>query len=234
MRSTSCRRCRTGTAAEWCWSATPCTHRRTAPVRARHWRSRVRIQLARCLRDLPDAETAFAAYEGLRRARVEKITKRGARINHAKAPGPVARRMMQLMMPIMFKMMNPEKTMGWEQRYTIDWDAPVRPAAVGVSSRNPDSYGARRIHRTEPTDTDRGRHRIPAQQSSNDRRDPVSPCPGPDRRCPCVRGRTAGGRAQRDRAGPLRRCHLQHPGRRHRTRRRDRFRHRRRPRPGRR
>ncbi len=92
------------------------------------------IQLARCLRDLPDAETAFAAYEGLRRARVEKITKRGARINHAKAPGPVVRRMMQLMMPVMFKMMNPEKTMGWEQRYTIDWDALVRPAAVGVSS----------------------------------------------------------------------------------------------------
>ena len=85
------------------------------------------IQLARCLRDLPDAGSAFAAYESLRRTRVEKITKRGARINHAKAPGPVARKMMQLMMPIMFKMMNPEKTMGWEQRYTIDWDAPVGP-----------------------------------------------------------------------------------------------------------
>jgi 2-polyprenyl-6-methoxyphenol hydroxylase-like FAD-dependent oxidoreductase len=85
------------------------------------------IQLARCLRDLPDAGSAFAAYESLRRTRVEKITKRGARINHAKAPGPVVRKMMQLMMPIMFKMMNPEKTMGWEQRYTIDWDAPVGP-----------------------------------------------------------------------------------------------------------
>ena len=47
------------------------------------------IQLARCLRDLPDAASAFAAYEGLRRERVEKITKRGARINHAKTPGPV-------------------------------------------------------------------------------------------------------------------------------------------------
>jgi hypothetical protein len=46
----------------------------------------------------------------------------------------VAHRIMQLMMPVMFKMMNPEKTMGWEQRYTIDWDASVRPAAVGASS----------------------------------------------------------------------------------------------------
>lgn len=90
------------------------------------------VQLARCLRDLPDVAAAYAAYEGLRRARVEKITKRGARLNHAKAPGPVARKMMQLMMPVMFKAMNPEKTMGWEQRYTIDWDARVEPVGVGA------------------------------------------------------------------------------------------------------
>ncbi len=83
------------------------------------------IQLARCLRDLPDASSAFAAYEALRRARVEKITTRGAKINHAKTPGPVARKMMQLIMPIMFKAMNPEKTLGWEQRYTIDREVPV-------------------------------------------------------------------------------------------------------------
>src|ERR1700751_2891861 len=42
------------------------------------------IQLARCLRDLPDPDSAFAAYEGLRRERVEKITRRGARTNSAK------------------------------------------------------------------------------------------------------------------------------------------------------
>ena len=46
------------------------------------------IQLARCLRDLPDPVSAFAAYEGLRRERVEKITRRGARTNSAKTPGP--------------------------------------------------------------------------------------------------------------------------------------------------
>ena len=28
--------------------------------------------------------------------------------------------------------MNPEKTMGPEQRYRIDWDAPVEPAAALV------------------------------------------------------------------------------------------------------
>jgi 2-polyprenyl-6-methoxyphenol hydroxylase-like FAD-dependent oxidoreductase len=80
------------------------------------------IQLARCLRDLPDPVSAFAAYEGLRRERVEKITRRGARTNSAKTPGPVGRRFMQTVMPLFFKVMNFEKTIGPEQRYAIDWD----------------------------------------------------------------------------------------------------------------
>jgi 2-polyprenyl-6-methoxyphenol hydroxylase-like FAD-dependent oxidoreductase len=80
------------------------------------------IQLARCLRDLPDPASAFAVYEGLRRERVEKITRRGARTNSAKTPGPVARRFMQTAMPLFFKLMNFEKTIGPEQRYAIDWD----------------------------------------------------------------------------------------------------------------
>ncbi|TQF68419.1 FAD-dependent monooxygenase [Rhodococcus spelaei] len=89
------------------------------------------IELARCLRDLPDPSSAFTAYEGLRRARVEKIAARGAKINHTKTPGPVARRIMPLLLPIVFKTMNLEKTMGVEQRYVIDWDEPVRsPAPV--------------------------------------------------------------------------------------------------------
>jgi 2-polyprenyl-6-methoxyphenol hydroxylase-like FAD-dependent oxidoreductase len=81
------------------------------------------IELARCLRDLPDAPSAFGAYERLRRGRVEKITRRGARLNHAKTPGPVARALMSILMPIMFKTMNLEKTLGEEQRFRIDWDA---------------------------------------------------------------------------------------------------------------
>jgi 2-polyprenyl-6-methoxyphenol hydroxylase-like FAD-dependent oxidoreductase len=80
------------------------------------------IQLARCLRDLPDPASAFAAYEGLRRKRVETITKRGARTNSAKTPGPVARRIMQTAMPLVLKLVNFEKTLGSEQRYAIDWD----------------------------------------------------------------------------------------------------------------
>src|ERR1039457_4149677 len=50
------------------------------------------IQLARCLRDLPDEASAFRAYERLRREPVERITNRGARTNRAKPPGPARRK----------------------------------------------------------------------------------------------------------------------------------------------
>jgi len=84
------------------------------------------VQLARCLRDLADIPSAYAAFERLRRNRVEKVAARAARINQAKAPGAVARTLMPLLMPLMMKIaMNPEKTIGPEQRYVIDWDGPV-------------------------------------------------------------------------------------------------------------
>jgi len=86
------------------------------------------IQLARCLRDMPDVPSAFATYERLRRPRVEKIAARGARLSHAKAPGPIAQRMMRLMLPVMVATMNIEKTMDAEQRYTIDFNSPVQEA----------------------------------------------------------------------------------------------------------
>ncbi|MFI5779130.1 FAD-dependent oxidoreductase [Nocardia sp. NPDC051570] len=83
------------------------------------------IQLARCLRDFDNQATAFAVYEQIRRPRVETIAARGARINHAKAPGPLMRRVMPVMMPIMFRAMKIGEVMRRETAYTIDWDAPV-------------------------------------------------------------------------------------------------------------
>ncbi|MEO3924201.1 FAD-dependent monooxygenase [Micromonosporaceae bacterium B7E4] len=84
------------------------------------------VQLARCLRDITDVPAAYAAFERLRRGRVERVAARAARINQAKAPGAVARVLMPLLMPLLMKTaMNPEKTIGPEQRYVIDWDAPV-------------------------------------------------------------------------------------------------------------
>jgi 2-polyprenyl-6-methoxyphenol hydroxylase-like FAD-dependent oxidoreductase len=88
------------------------------------------IQLARCLRDMPDVASAFDTYERLRRSRVEKIAARGARISHAKAPGPIAQRLMRVMVPLMVKTVNVEKSMAAEKGYTIDWDAPVQEEAT--------------------------------------------------------------------------------------------------------
>lgn len=82
------------------------------------------IELARCLRDLPDAPSAFAAYERLRRPRVEGIAARAAKVNQLKAPGPLVRAVLPLMMRLLMKTaMRPEKTFGPDQRHVIDWDA---------------------------------------------------------------------------------------------------------------
>jgi 2-polyprenyl-6-methoxyphenol hydroxylase-like FAD-dependent oxidoreductase len=83
------------------------------------------VQLARCLRDLEVPE-AFAAYERLRRARVERVAAQAAKINHAKAPGRLGQAVLPLLMrPLMKIVVNPEKTMGPVLRYRMDWDAPV-------------------------------------------------------------------------------------------------------------
>jgi 2-polyprenyl-6-methoxyphenol hydroxylase-like FAD-dependent oxidoreductase len=88
------------------------------------------IQLARCLRDIPDVQGAFATYDGMRRARVEGIARRAAKLNHAKAPGPIARRVMKTALPLVFRFMNPEKQLGPELRYRIDWDEAVTGPSV--------------------------------------------------------------------------------------------------------
>jgi 2-polyprenyl-6-methoxyphenol hydroxylase-like FAD-dependent oxidoreductase len=83
------------------------------------------VQLARCLRDIPHPPTAFSAYEQLRRPRVEKVAARAARTNNSKALGPVALGMMRLLMPLATRtLLTPERTLGLEQRYRIDWDSP--------------------------------------------------------------------------------------------------------------
>lgn len=88
------------------------------------------IQLARCLRDLPSHGEALAAYEQLRRPRVERIAAQGAKINHAKAPGPVAKVFMRALMPIMFHPAMVERTAGKSQRYRIDFDQPITASAA--------------------------------------------------------------------------------------------------------
>ena len=85
------------------------------------------IELARCLRDIPDVTAAFTAYERLRRDRVEKIAANAKKTNNSKAAGPVAKAVFGALAPLALKtFLKPEKMFGPVHRYQIDWDAPVR------------------------------------------------------------------------------------------------------------
>jgi 2-polyprenyl-6-methoxyphenol hydroxylase-like FAD-dependent oxidoreductase len=83
------------------------------------------VVFARCLRDLPDTGQAFAAYERLRRARVERIVAHGARTSNSKAAGPVGRVLRDLMMPLILKRVARGESLAWMHDYRIDWDAKV-------------------------------------------------------------------------------------------------------------
>jgi 2-polyprenyl-6-methoxyphenol hydroxylase-like FAD-dependent oxidoreductase len=87
------------------------------------------VVLAKCLRDLPDIPRALAAYEGLRRGRVERIVAQGARTGRAKTPGRVGRVVRDLTLPLVFRLFVTERSQAWIHGHHIDWEAPVDPAA---------------------------------------------------------------------------------------------------------
>ena len=67
---------------------------------------------------------------------MEKVARRAAKTNNSKALGPAAITMMRLMMPIATRtFLTPERTLGPEQRYRIDWDENVTAVAPQSVSR---------------------------------------------------------------------------------------------------
>jgi len=83
------------------------------------------IELARCLRDLPDPQSAFSAYEALRRERTERIVQRGENVNRAMNSGPGGRFLMKHLAPLLFKTITRNHPAGLEMLHTIDWAAPA-------------------------------------------------------------------------------------------------------------
>ena len=84
------------------------------------------VELARCLRDIDDVTAAFAAYEKLRRERVEKISEQAAKTNTGKTNGAAANFVFGLLMPILSRtILVPEKMFGPVHRFRIEWDARV-------------------------------------------------------------------------------------------------------------
>jgi len=87
------------------------------------------VVLAKCLRDLPDTEAALAAFEAIRRPRVERIVKAAARINNSKAAGPVARVIRDAMLPLVLRQATDSRSNAETFEHRIDWDAPANPEA---------------------------------------------------------------------------------------------------------
>ena len=85
------------------------------------------VVLAKCLRDLPDVSRAFAAYEQLRRERVERVVAQGARSSSGKAAGPIARVLRDLMLPVFLRRAagSGQTSLAWVYGYHVDWDEKV-------------------------------------------------------------------------------------------------------------
>jgi 2-polyprenyl-6-methoxyphenol hydroxylase-like FAD-dependent oxidoreductase len=80
------------------------------------------VTLGKCLRDLPDVPSAFAAYERLRRERVERVVAQGKRNGDGKALGRIGR----LFLPLVFKLVARSANKdGWLYDYRIDWNERV-------------------------------------------------------------------------------------------------------------
>ncbi|MFP2924838.1 FAD-dependent oxidoreductase [Pyxidicoccus sp. 3LG] len=78
------------------------------------------LVLARCLRDLPEPEEAFARYQSLRKARVEKLTRAARRTGNTKAAGPVASWFRDRLLPLFIK--RAAEANAWVYAYRVDWE----------------------------------------------------------------------------------------------------------------
>ena len=80
--------------------------------------------LAKCLRDIPEASSAFSAFERLRRSRVEPILKQSRRTGQQKAPtGWLGRRIRDLILPIFLK--SGARAANELYGYALDWEKRV-------------------------------------------------------------------------------------------------------------
>lgn len=89
------------------------------------------VIIARCLRDAPDAPTAFSTFDRLRRDRVEKIVANGNRGSTTKAAGPVGRVLRDAVLPVIFRQLsrNDGAAMRWITDHHIAWTDMTAAAA---------------------------------------------------------------------------------------------------------
>ncbi len=93
------------------------------------------ITLARCLRDLAAPEDALAAYEGLRRERVEAVVARGKQNGDDKITGPIGRIVRDAFLRRAFRKPAREDPNAFMWQYRIDWNAPVEAGQAQSADR---------------------------------------------------------------------------------------------------
>jgi 2-polyprenyl-6-methoxyphenol hydroxylase-like FAD-dependent oxidoreductase len=87
------------------------------------------VVLAQCLRDVPGIDRAFAQFERIRRARVERIVAQGARSSSSKAAGPIGRMVRDRLLLLVFRYVVTPKSMAWIFEHHIEWAAPIASGA---------------------------------------------------------------------------------------------------------
>ncbi|MFF3439314.1 FAD-dependent oxidoreductase [Streptosporangium sp. NPDC002721] len=89
------------------------------------------VVLAKCLRDVPGTSDAFAAFERLRRGRVERIVAHGRRNGSGKAPGAVGAFLRDLALPVVMRQVDRRDALAWIHDHRISWDdrVPAVPSA---------------------------------------------------------------------------------------------------------
>ncbi|MEQ7011298.1 FAD-dependent monooxygenase [Actinopolymorpha sp. B17G11] len=83
------------------------------------------VVLAKCLRDQPDTGAALAAFEALRRRRVEKLITRAKRTSDQKIPGRVSGLIRDRIVIPLVARQAARSTSDWVHDYRINWEAPV-------------------------------------------------------------------------------------------------------------
>ena len=87
------------------------------------------VVLAGALRDHRDPSAAFAAYESVRRPRVERVVKAGARTSSAKIPGRFGTAVRDAGMRVAFRWFVTDRSTAWMTDHRVDLDAPVGTTA---------------------------------------------------------------------------------------------------------
>ncbi|WP_051710564.1 FAD-dependent monooxygenase [Andreprevotia chitinilytica] len=97
------------------------------------------VVLAKCLRDEADIDVAFAAYELLRRERVERIVAQGKKNGDSKTPGLLGRAIRDLALRLIFSRQrsNRKDPMQWIFDHHVAWDGATKDGAIlnGATAR---------------------------------------------------------------------------------------------------